>query len=64
MLQNGKKFIMLKLIKPIHLIPKDLYCDDKYCYTIKNGKMSYTDETYYSMTKSPLHTKYFMKDIY
>jgi len=48
----------------IHLLdPKDLYCDNSYCYAIKNGKMLYADDDHHSIDGSDVQAKYFMKDI-
>jgi peptidoglycan/LPS O-acetylase OafA/YrhL len=41
------------------LDPKDLYCDDKYCYAIKDEKMLYADDDHHSLDGSIAQTKYF-----
>lgn len=46
------------------LDPKGLYCDDKYCYAIKDGKMLYADDDHHSIDGSTMQAKYFMKDIF
>ena len=46
------------------LDPKDLYCDTKYCYAIKDGKMLYADNDHHSTDGSTIQAKYFMKDIF
>jgi hypothetical protein len=42
------------------LDPKDMYCDDKYCYAIKDGKMLYADDDHHSLDGSLEQAKYFM----
>ena len=61
-----RKFIynLSKKYKNINIIdPKDMYCDDKYCYAIKNGKMLYADDDHHSLNGSLEQAKYFMKSI-
>lgn len=45
------------------LDPKNLYCDDKYCYAIKNGKMLYADDDHHSVDGSVEQAKYFINDL-
>ena len=48
----------------IHILdPKDLYCDDSYCYAVKNGKMMYADDDHHSIAGSIIQAVYFKKDI-
>ncbi|WP_323592250.1 acyltransferase family protein [Aliarcobacter butzleri] len=42
------------------LDPKDLYCDDKYCYAIKDRKMLYADDDHHSLDGSLEQAKYFV----
>ncbi len=41
------------------LDPKDMYCDDKYCYAIKDGKMLYADDDHHSVDGSIEQARYF-----
>jgi hypothetical protein len=45
------------------LDPKGMYCDDKYCYAIKDNKMLYSDDDHHSLDGSLEQAKYFMKSI-
>ncbi|WP_417334506.1 SGNH hydrolase domain-containing protein [Halarcobacter sp.] len=45
------------------LDPEKLYCDDKYCYAIKDGKMLYADDDDHSVDGSLEQAKYFMDDL-
>ena len=45
------------------LDPKDLYCDDSYCYAVKNGKMLYCDDDHHSIEGSILQAEYFLDKI-
>lgn len=45
------------------LDPEKLYCDGKYCYTIKDGKMLYADDDHHSLDGSLEQAKYFMDDL-
>ena len=45
------------------LDPKDLYCDNSYCYAIKDGKMMYADDDHHSVDGSIMQARYLMKDI-
>jgi len=45
------------------LDPKDLYCDNLYCYAIKDGKMLYADDDHHSIDGSTIQARYFIKDI-
>ncbi|OCL85625.1 acyltransferase family protein [Arcobacter porcinus] len=45
------------------LDPKDMYCDDKYCYAIKDGKMLYADDDHHSVDGSLEQAKYFIDDL-
>jgi len=48
----------------IHVLdPKDLYCDNSYCYVIKDAKMLYADDDHHSIDGSVIQAKYFMEDI-
>jgi len=42
------------------LDPKDLYCDNKYCYAIKDGEMLYADDDHHSVVGSLKQAKYFI----
>ncbi len=46
------------------LDPKDMYCDDKYCYAIKDGKMLYADDDHHSLDGSLEQAKYFIDDLF
>lgn len=45
------------------LDPKDMYCDDKYCYAIKDNKMLYADDDHHSLDGSLEQAKYFIKRV-
>jgi len=45
------------------LDPKDLYCDNKYCYAIKDDKMLYADDDHHSLNGSLEQAKYFVKRV-
>ena len=45
------------------LDPKDLYCDDSYCYAVKNGKMLYADDDHHSVDGSIMQAEYFIDKI-
>jgi len=48
----------------IHILdPKDLYCDNSYCYAVRDGKMLYADDDHHSIDGSVMQAKYFIKDI-
>lgn len=42
--------------------PEKLYCNDKYCYAIKDAKMLYADDDHHSVDGSILQAKYFMDE--
>ena len=44
--------------------PKDMYCDDKYCYAIKYGKMLYADDDHHSLDGSLEQARYFINDLF
>ena len=46
------------------LDPKGLYCDDMYCYAIKDGKMLYADDDHHSTDGSIMQAQYFMNNIF
>ena len=46
------------------LDPKDMYCDDKYCYAIKDGKMLYADDDHHSIDGSLEQAKYFINNLF
>jgi hypothetical protein len=48
----------------IILDPKNLYCDDKYCYAIIDGKMMYADDDHHSIEGSIIQAKYFESKIF
>lgn len=45
------------------LDPKNLYCDDKYCYAIKDNKMLYADDDHHSVDGSLVQAKYFIEEL-
>jgi len=45
------------------LDPKDLYCDDKYCYAIKDDKMLYADDDHHSLDGSLEQASYFIDNL-
>lgn len=52
-----------KKYKNINILdPKNMYCDDKYCYAIKDGKMLYADD-HHSMDGSLEQARYFIKRV-
>jgi len=46
------------------LDPKNFYCDGKYCYAMKNGKMLYADDDHQSVDGSIMQAKYFENEIF
>jgi len=48
----------------IVLDPKNLYCDNNYCYAIKNGKMLYADDDHHSINGSIMQAKFFEKKVF
>jgi peptidoglycan/LPS O-acetylase OafA/YrhL len=55
---------LAKKYRTINILdPKNLYCDDQYCYAIKNGKMLYADDDHHSLDGSVEQAKYFEKQI-
>ncbi|WP_148624603.1 acyltransferase family protein [Aliarcobacter cryaerophilus] len=49
-----------KKYKNVNILdPKNFYCDDKYCYAIKNGKMLYADDDHHSLDGSIEQANYF-----
>ena len=46
------------------LDPKNLYCDDSYCYAEKNDKMLYADDNHHSVAGSEIQAKYFMEEMF
>jgi len=54
-----------KKYKNITLLdPKNLYCDNKYCYAIRNNRMMYADDDHHSVDGSKLQADYFMDYIF
>jgi peptidoglycan/LPS O-acetylase OafA/YrhL len=46
------------------LDPKKLYCDEEYCYAIKDGKILYADDDHHSIDGSITQAKYFIDKIF
>ncbi len=46
------------------LDPKDMYCDDKYCYAIKENKMLYADDDHHSIDGSLRQARYFWNIVF
>jgi len=62
-----RKFVykISKKYKNITILdPKDLYCDDKYCYAVKDGKMLYADDDHHSVNGSIIQAKYFEDKVF
>ena len=57
--QMSKKYQNITILDP-----KDLYCDNKYCYAIKDGKMLYADDDHHSIDGTKIQAKYFMNKIF
>ena len=57
--QIGKKYPNITLLDP-----KDLYCDQSYCYTVKYGKMLYADDDHHSVDGSKIQARYFIDKIF
>ena len=54
-----------KKYKNIHILDsRNLYCDDKYCYAIRDGKMLYADDDHHSIDGSIMQAKYFENRIF
>ena len=45
------------------LDPKDIYCDDKFCYAIRDNKMLYADDDHHSIEGSLKQAEFFIKDL-
>ncbi|AXX90459.1 hypothetical protein CKA55_11835 [Arcobacter suis] len=57
-------FGLSKQYKNIKILdPEKLFCDDKYCYAIKDGKMLYSDDDHLSVDGSFEQAKYFKESI-
>ena len=54
----SKKYKNIKILDP-----KDIYCDNKYCYAIRDDKMLYADDDHHSIDGSIIQAKYFIKSI-
>jgi len=61
--RNGVNKIAKKYPNIKILDPKDLYCDNSYCYAIKDGKMLYADDDHHSVDGSTIQAQYLIKDI-
>lgn len=58
-LELSKKYQNINIIDPI-----SVFCDDKYCYAIKDGKMLYADDDHHSVDGSIEQAKYLNKYIF
>jgi len=57
-------FNLSKKYKNIVILdPKNLFCDDKYCYAIRKGNMLYADDDHISITGSKILAKFFKKEL-
>ena len=58
-------YTLSKKYKDINILdPKDMYCDDKYCYAIRNNKMLYADDDHHSIDGSLEQAKYFINNLF
>lgn len=55
----SKKYKNINILDPI-----SVFCDDKYCYAIKDGKMLYADDDHHSVDGSIEQAKYLNKYIF
>ena len=55
----SKKYQNINILDPI-----SVFCDDKYCYAIKDGKMLYADDDHHSVDGSIEQAKYLNKYIF
>jgi hypothetical protein len=62
--RNFIQQISSKYKNVIVLDPKNLYCDDKYCYAVKDGKMLYADDDHHSVDGSIEQVKYFESKVF
>ena len=62
--RNRFKEISSKYPNITILDPQNLYCDDMYCYAIKDGKMLYADDDHHSTDGSIMQAQYFMNNIF
>jgi len=54
-----------KKYKNINILdPKDFYCDDKFCYAVKDGHMLYADDDHYSVDGAIMQANYFEQKIF
>jgi hypothetical protein len=57
--ETAKKYSNINILDP-----KDFYCDSKYCYALRHGKMLYADDDHHSIDGSILQTKYFENRVF
>jgi len=58
-------YLVEKKYKNINILdPKDLYCDNTYCYAIRYGKMLYADDDHHSIDGSIFQANYFEKKVF
>lgn len=54
-----------KKYKDVNILnPRNIYCDDKFCYAVKNNKMLYSDDNHHSIDGSIEQAKYFESIIF
>jgi len=56
---EAKKYQNIKILDATKL-----FCDDEYCYPIKDGTVLYKDHHHYSVAGSKVQAKYLIKDIF
>lgn len=58
-------YSIAKKYDKIHILdPKNLYCDNHYCYAIRDNKMLYCDNNHHSIDGSIMQAKYLRKKIF
>jgi peptidoglycan/LPS O-acetylase OafA/YrhL len=58
-------YLIAQKFKNVHLLdPKNFYCDNVYCYVIKEGKMLYADDDHHSVDGAIMQAEYFEKKLF
>jgi hypothetical protein len=60
-----KIYSLSKKYKNINILdPKNLYCDNSYCYAVREGKMLYADDDHHSIDGSIMQAEYFREKVF
>ncbi len=64
-ISRAKIYATAQRHKEIYLLdPKAIYCDDKFCYAAKDGKMLYADDDHHSVDGSMVQAQFFERKIF